>query len=374
MSRGVEDNDRVPLNDLSRSLAATTDSVRDAVLRVLASGQYVHGPEHTAFETELAAFLGAGRALGVASGTDALTLALLGVGCESGTEVVTAANAGGYAAIAAARIGCQVAYADVDPLGLVLAPETVAAAIGPATLAVVVTHLYGNVADVDGILAVCRPRGIAVVEDCAQAFGAISVDGRRIGTVGDAAALSFYPTKNLGGAGDGGAVITSDEGIAQSVLSLREYGWGRRFTIERAHGMNSRLDEIQAAILRNGLEAVDRMNARRRSIVQRYVEALHATATTMVSGTTPTFVAHLAVVRTVARDHLRDTLARAGIGTAIHYPIPDHRQPGLPEPTRVMDLATTERAVEEILTIPCFPEMTDAEVERVCDALRRAAA
>jgi dTDP-4-amino-4,6-dideoxygalactose transaminase len=362
----------VPLNDLSRSWLATSDEVRASVLRVLASGWYVHGPEHGAFEQALASFLDIRHAVGVANGTDALTLALLAVGCLSGSEVVTAANAGGYTSIAAARIGCGVVYADVDAHGLVVTPETVAAAIGPSTRAVVVTHLYGNVADTEGIVALCRPRGIAVVEDCAQSLGATSA-GQRVGTVGDVAAISFYPTKNLGAAGDGGAVATMDDGIASTVRSLRQYGWGGKYEVERPDGMNSRLDEIQAAVLRVGLAHLDDLTAKRQTIVRRYRDVLEPTPAGMVSGSTDAFVGHLAVARFAARDRARVALHAARIATDIHYPVLDHRQRGLPRPVRDTLLPHTERAAGEILTIPCFPEMTGSEIDRVCVALAEAA-
>jgi aminotransferase EvaB len=363
---------QVPLNDLSRGWIATSTEVRSGVLRVLESGWYVHGPEHRAFEEELAAFLGARHAVGVASGTDALALALLAVGCGPGSEVVTAANAGGYTSVAVAQIGGVVAYADVDADGLVMTTETVAAAVSDVTRAVVVTHLYGNVADVESIVAFCRPLGIAVVEDGAQALGAIS-GARRIGTLGDVAALSFYPTKNLGAAGDGGAVVTDDDGVAEAARSLRQYGWGQKYRVERGQGMNSRLDEIQAAILRVGLGRLDEMTARRQGIVRRYREVLDETPARMVSGSTGSFVAHLAVARFAARERSRDVLSTAGIATDIHYPIPDHHQTGLPSPVRVTSLTETERAAGEIVTVPCFAEMTESEVDRVCNALAQAA-
>jgi dTDP-3-amino-2,3,6-trideoxy-4-keto-D-glucose/dTDP-3-amino-3,4,6-trideoxy-alpha-D-glucose/dTDP-2,6-dideoxy-D-kanosamine transaminase len=358
----------IPLNDLSRGWIATSPDVQAAVRRVLESGWYVHGPEHAALEAELAAFVGVRHAVGVANGTDALALALLAVGCEPGSEVVTAANAGGYTSSAAVRIGCALVYADVDPGTLLITLDTLAAALGPSTRAVVITHLYGNVADIEPIVAMCRSRGVAVIEDCAQALGGM-VGSRRAGSFGDAAALSFYPTKNLGAAGDGGAVVTDDDAIAASVRSLRQYGWGSKYTIERPNGANSRLDEIQAAVLRIGLHELDRLAARRQEIVRRYDRALIGTSAKAVSGASGSFVAHLAVIRSPERTQLRELLTAAGIQTDIHYPVPDHFQPGLPPPARETVLPETERAVEEILTLPCFPEMTEREIDRVCEAL-----
>jgi aminotransferase EvaB len=358
----------VPLNDLSRGWLATSPHVREAVARVIASGWYLNGPELAALERELATYLDIENVVGVASGTDALVLALQAVGCIRGSEVLTAANAGGYTTVAAAELGAVVMYADVDRDTLLLTADSVAAAIGPATKVVVVTHLYGNVADVDQIGMLCRRRGIAMIEDCAQALGA-RLNGRSVGTFGDAATISFYPTKNLGAAGDAGAVVTSDGMLADVVRSLRQYGWAEKYRIVRSGGRNSRLDELQAAILRVGLGHLDQLTARRCEIVARYAAATPASAGRMVSGATASYAAHLAVARVNRRDDVRHQLEGAGVATDVHYPIPDHLQPGLPQPSRSVALQETERASREIVTIPCFPEMTDVEIERVCAGL-----
>jgi dTDP-3-amino-2,3,6-trideoxy-4-keto-D-glucose/dTDP-3-amino-3,4,6-trideoxy-alpha-D-glucose/dTDP-2,6-dideoxy-D-kanosamine transaminase len=361
----------VPLNDLSRGWLAKSPEVREAVSRVMASGWYLNGPELAAFEGELAAYLGIKHAIGVASGTDALALALQAVGCGRGSEVVTAANAGGYTSVAAVQIGADVAYADVDGDTLLVTTKSVEAALGPTTKAVVVTHLYGNVAKVDEIAELCRGRRIALIEDCAQSLGA-TLDGRKVGSFGDIATISFYPTKNLGAAGDAGAIVTANDALADAARSLRQYGWGAKYRIVRADGRNSRLDELQAAILRVGLSHLDELSAHRREIVGRYAAALPASVGRMVSGATTSHVAHLAVARVNNRDDLRRQLKDAGVATDIHYPIPDHLQAGLPNSARATDLSETERAAAEILTLPCFPEMTGAEIERVCTALRAA--
>lgn len=358
----------VPVNDLGRGWIATAPEVRDVLDRVLSRGRYVQGPEHDAFELELAAFLGVRHVAGVACGTDALVLSLLAVGCGPGSEVVVAANAGGYAALAAAQIGARTVYADVAPPALLLTAETISRAVGPATTAVVVTHLYGNVVDVASIVDVARPRGIAVIEDCAQAIGAVDPSGRRVGSLGDAAAFSFYPTKNLGAAGDGGAVATDDDRIADAVRSLRQYGWTARYTVGRAPGRNSRLDELQAGILRLGLRRLDSLNARRRDIVGRYRHSMPK-GLEFVTGAGCPSVAHLAVVRTPDRAVVRARLDDLGVRTDVHYPIPDHMQAGLASPLRSTDLPETERAAREVMTLPCFPGMTDEEVERVGAAL-----
>jgi dTDP-4-amino-4,6-dideoxygalactose transaminase len=354
----------IPVNDLRGAWLASDEAVRAAVERVLASGWYIMGPEHDAFEAELATFLGIQQAIGLASGTDALVLAMLAVGCGSGSEIVVAANAGGYASIAAAMIGTSVVYADVDPTTLLVTRATLEPALGPATRAVVLTHLYGNIADVAGITSLCRGRGIAVVEDCAQSIGGM-IDGRRAGTLGDVATFSFYPTKNLGAAGDGGAIATDDPAIADRVRSLRQYGWHPRYVVAEPKGHNSRLDEIQAAILRIGLRRVDDLNERRRAIVRQYAEAITGDGIELVTGAGVPTVAHLAVVRARDRARARAAFAAAGVATDIHYPVPDHRQPGLPAPARSTILSETERAIDEIFTIPCYPSMTEAAVSRV---------
>lgn len=360
--------DAIPVNDLRRGWIASSDDVRLAIARVMVSGRYVHGPEHAAFEQELAAYLGVRYAAGVASGTDALVLALLAVGCEAGSEVVTAANAGGYTSVAAAQIGARVAYADVDEWSLLMTPETVARSIGPTTRAVVVTHLYGNVADVEGIVNVCREQGIRVIEDCAQAIGGVR-GGVRAGAMGDAATFSFYPTKNLGGLGDSGAVVTNSPDIDARVRSLRQYGWGSRYHVDRPSGRNSRLDEVQAAVLRVGLRQLDGLNERRRELVRRYRSMVQGTGIQIVTGNHCETVAHLAVARVPNRERLRAALHGALVGTDVHYPVPDHRQRGLPPPARVNDLSVTERAIREIITVPCFPDLSEDEVSRVGSVL-----
>jgi dTDP-4-amino-4,6-dideoxygalactose transaminase len=356
---------RIAINDLSRSWIAMSDEGVDAVERVLHSGRYLLGDETAAFEEELAAFIGAASAISVASGTDALVLAMLGVGLGADDEVIVAANAGGYGSIAAAQVGTPVVYADVDPRTACLTPATVESAIGPRTRAVVVTHLYGNVADVPAIAEICDAAGVSVIEDCAQAIGG-ELDGQRAGSMGDIAAFSFYPTKNLGAAGDGGAVLTSDAALASRVQRLRQYGWGERYHIETPGGRNSRIDEVQAALLRVGLRTLDEQNSRRAAILE------HLRSSTprvdWITGSTAT-VAHLAVLRARDRDQVRAGLDERGIGTDIHYPVPDHQQPGLPPSPRPRPLPETETLASEILTVPCHPYLSDRDVGRVAQAL-----
>jgi dTDP-4-amino-4,6-dideoxygalactose transaminase len=360
---------RIPMNDLRRGWIADSEEVRAAVERVLAAGWYVHGPEHSAFEVELAQYLDVRHAVGVANGTDALCLAMQAVGCGVGSEIVTAANAGGYATCAATQVGARLVYCDVDPVTLLVTSEGLGRVIGPDTKAVVVTHLYGNVADMRPIVELCQRRGIRLIEDCAQVIGGIDRAGRRAGTVGDVATFSFYPTKNLGAAGDAGAVVSNDDRIDARARSLRQYGWSTKYRVAESEGRNSRLDEMQAAILRIGLPRVDALNERRRAIVRRYAEAARGSDVSMATGAGCETVAHLAVVRCRERDRLRRFLSEAGIDTDIHYPIPDHQQPGFAPPVRSSSMIETERAAAEILTLPCFAEMTDGEIEHVAEAI-----
>lgn len=358
----------VPVADPRRGVVALRAELDAALGRVLDGGRYVLGPEHELFETELAEYLGVRHCVGVASGTDALEIALKAVGCREGDEVVTAANAGFYASAASLSAGLRVRYADIDPETLTLSPATVEKALTPETRAVVVTHLYGVMAEIEAIVELCRLRGIAVIEDCAQAVGARR-DGRLAGACGDATAFSFYPTKNLGALGDGGAIVTDDDGVAERANSLRQYGWETKYRVARPGGRNSRLDELQAAILRTRLPYLDAWNERRRSIAARYAEALPPYVGRLVSLGGEDYVAHLAVVLAADRDAVRSRLQAAEIGTDVHYPIADHRQPVWGGALEDVRLPVTEHAVEHVLTLPCFPELTDDEVARVCEAL-----
>jgi aminotransferase EvaB len=359
----------IPLNDLRRGVFAD-DELAAAVDRVMRSGRYLLGEETSALESELGAYLGARHAIGVASGTDALELAFMALGGGRGQEIVTAANAGGYSTAAARRCGMEPRFADVDDRDLLVTPTTVEKALTPRTTMVVVTHLYGKMAPVSAIRDLCQAKGILVIEDCAQAAGARAC-GRYAGSIGDVAAFSFYPTKNLGAIGDGGAVVTSDDEIALRARRLRQYGWGVKYRVEEEGGRNSRLDEVQAAVLRVRLPRLDAWNRRRREIARRYAEALSSTAARMAQDGEEDYVAHLAVVRTPQRTAFARALDMRGIGTDIHYPVPDHRQKigGAPS----VDLPVTETAAREVLSLPCFPELEDDEIDAVCTALSEVA-
>jgi dTDP-4-amino-4,6-dideoxygalactose transaminase len=358
---------RVPVNDPRRAALALHAELAEAFERFLASGRYVLGPEHDAFERELAGLIGVDHCVAVASGTDALDLALTAT-CPAGAAVLVAANCGGYTTAAARRAGFSLRYADVDSDTLCLSRETVESALDREVGAVVVTHLYGLVGDVDGIGALCRERGIVLVEDCAQAAGARH-EGRRAGSFGDVAAFSFYPTKNLAALGDGGALTTGDPALAGRLRALRQYGWEAKYRVAMPGGRNSRLDELQAAFLRVRLRHLDGWNAARRAIVERYAASVPERVGRFVVATGDRFVAHLAVLLCDDRDRVRSALDAAGIGTDVHYPIPDHLQPAWRADHPALRLPVTEHAAEHVLSVPCFPELTESEVEHVCEVL-----
>jgi dTDP-4-amino-4,6-dideoxygalactose transaminase len=360
--------DTVPLNDLARGASEQRVELRAAIERVIASGWYVHGEEHAAFESELAAFLGVAACVGVANGTDALELAIRALSPPANSVVLTAANASMYASTAARRAGCSVRYADVDRATLTLDWTTVERSLDEAVSVVVVTHLYGRMADISEICEGCSRRGIRVVEDCAQAIGAAGPAGRA-GAIADAAAFSFYPTKNLGALGDGGAVATSRPEVAEQVRRLRQYGWGSKYAISLEGGRNSRLDELQAAVLRVRLPRVEGWNARRRSIISRYAQAAAATGVTVLPAADESHAGHLAVALSDERDAVREALAGQAVQTDVHYPIADHRQKPFAAAYRDVHLPNTDWAQERIFSLPCFPELSEAEIEQVCHAL-----
>jgi len=356
-------------NPLAQYLAHRAE-VDEAVSRVLAGGRYILGPEVEAFEAEFAAYIGVRFGVGVASGTDALVLALRAAGVGPGDEVVTVSHTAVATVAAIELAGASPVLVDIEPDYYTLDPARLEQAIGPRTKVIVPVHLYGQPADLGPILEVARRYGLRVVEDCAQAHGAV-YRGRRVGAWGDLGAFSFYPTKNLGGFGDGGMVVTNDPELAERVRLLREYGWAERY-VSSLPGFNSRLDELQAAVLRVKLRHLEADNRRRAEIAARYDAELAGTAVGPPKarpGTTHVY--HLYVVRSGQREDLRAFLARRGVGTAVHYPVPVHLQPAYRGRVRVAgSLAETERAAREVLSLPIYPGLTDGEVTTVIESIR----
>jgi dTDP-4-amino-4,6-dideoxygalactose transaminase len=360
----------VLFNDLSRGTAAIRRELDEAVGRVLESGWYVLGGEDEAFEAEFAAFCGAGHAVAVGSGTDAIELALRALELGPGDEVVTQANTCVPTVSAIERAGATPVLCDVEPEAGTMDPESFRAAAGPKTRAVVPVHLYGQCSDVDAIASVAEERDIAVVEDCAQAHGATLL-GRHAGTIGRLGCFSFYPTKNLGALGDGGLVETGDAALAERLRLVRQYGQTDRY-VHVTEGVNSRLDELQAAVLRAKLSHLADWNRRRREIATAYAEAAEDSPLRqlqVLEGREHVF--HLFVVAAPDRAAFQEHMAGEGVQTLIHYPTPVHGH----EPYRALGdgpvpLTNAERLCEQVVSLPIYPELRDDEVELVAAAIR----
>ncbi len=362
----------IPVNSLQRHIQPLAERLADASKRVIDSGNYVLGPHVQRFEQAFADYCGATHAIGVGNGTDALELCLRALDVGAGERVAVVANAAMYGTTAVLACGGIPVFVDIDPATHTLCPQALDAALqaGPIK-AVIVTHLYGRLAAMDALLPLCRSRGIPVVEDCAQAHGAQDGNGTRAGAFGDIASFSFYPTKNLGALGDGGAVVTSSEALAIRTRQLRQYGWSAKYTNTLAGGRNTRLDELQAALLLEMLPELDGWNARRRAIANRYSAGIRTPALALPPPCGLEHVAHLYVVRSESRDAVRAQLAELQVQTDVHYPTPDYRQPCLQGRIDASPLPHTEAAAGSVMTLPCFPELTDAEVDAVISACNR---
>lgn len=365
-------NSIIPFNDLNRGVIAIRPQLDEAIARVLSSGWFVLGPEHDALENELSSFMGVKHAINVGNGTDALELALAALGVSRGSVVITVANAGAYTSTAALLLGAEPVYCDVDPKTLLMSAETLEATLAllpEKPQAIVVTHLYGALAPIEELVTVAKKHGISIVEDCAQSLGS-QVSGRRGGSFADISTTSFYPTKNLGALGDGGAVFTNSDELADKVRRMRQYGWASKYSIEHPHGKNSRLDEMQAAILRVKLPLLDSQNEQRRMHHSQYETASHE-GSKLLNTSNESFIGHLAVVVSNNRDKSRALLEADGVKTDVHYPIPDHKQKFPDFAPRVTPLEVTEWASDSIFSVPLFPELTREEVDRVTEALAR---
>lgn len=359
----------IQLNNLSARIANQRAEITATLDKVVASGWFILGPEVKRFEEAFAAYLGAKSCIGVANGTDALELALRAYGVKRGDLVATVANAGAYSTSAILATGATPFFLDVCPDTSVTTVAEVERAIHSGVKAVVCTHLYGlAIPDISEIARRCANRGVFLLEDCAQAHGA-RINHKCAGTFGNAAAFSFYPTKNLGALGDGGAVVTSDPDLAARLASLRQYGWCSKYKIELAGARNSRLDEMQAALLQVFLPRLDAQNERRRQIAGRYSAGIQHAAIRTPRHAGENYVAHLYVIQCARRDSLKAHLHARQIGSDIHYPIPDHRQPVFGNQFDKVVLAGTEILAKTILTLPCYPEMTDSQVDQVIAAV-----
>lgn len=363
----------VPFTDLAAQQHEVIDEVLPRLRAALASGAFIGGPEVEAFEHEYAAFTGSRHCVGMGNGTDALEAALRAVGVGPGAEVILPANTFIATAEAVIRAGGVPVLVDVDARTLLIDPAAVEAAAGPATQAIVAVHLYGQAAPVERLMPVARRVGAVVVEDAAQAHGARRL-GQVAGSIGRIAATSFYPGKNLGAAGDGGAVTTDDESIARRVRMIGSHGSERKYAHE-VFGFNSRLDAVQAIVLSAKLKHLEDWNARRCAIAAVYDALLRDIDEVVLPVTAEgnEHVWHLYVVRVSSREHLLAELAAAGIASGIHYPVPLHRSPALAgQRMKVTDCPVTDAASSQILSLPMFPHMTARQVVRVVRAIREA--
>jgi dTDP-4-amino-4,6-dideoxygalactose transaminase len=357
------------LNDLSKHIAAYRECIDRATARVIDRAWFILGPELQAFEDDFAEYIGVNFCRGLANGTDALELGLRAVGVQKGDLVATVANAGFYTSTALLAIGARPMYLDVDLDTRVLNRGELYRAIEGGVKALVVTHLYGQaVADMEEIARVCRSSDVLLLEDCAQAHGA-KVGGKRVGSFGEVGCFSFYPTKNLGALGDAGALVCADQNIAERVAQLRQYGWTSKYSVELPGSRNSRLDELQAAILREFLPHLDTWNDWRRKIAENYTSRIVNPLIGLPKLAGEDYVAHLYVICVAQRNSLRTHLTGLNISTDVHYPIPDYHQTLNNRQYDSMVLRNTELLSQEVLTLPCFPEMTMDEVGQVIDAV-----
>jgi dTDP-4-amino-4,6-dideoxygalactose transaminase len=340
--------------------------VKRAIERVVDRGWFVLGPEVEAFEAEFAAAMGAPHAVGVGTGTDAIALVLRALGIGDGDEVITTPLSAAYSALAIMMAGARPVFADIDPERLTIDPDHIEAAITSRTRALLPVHLYGQPADMTAVERVAARHGLAIVEDCCQAHLATS-DGRPVGTIGVAGAFSFYPTKNLGALGDGGAVITTDPALAERIKRLRNGGQSGRYQHQEP-GINSRLDEMQAAILRARLPRLRAWTDARRRLAATYRAELARASITVPPERDPGHVYHLFVVRSEARRELQSHLAARGIETLIHYPIPITRQPALAA-AAPSACPTADRICDEIVSLPLHPALGEDDVRHIAAAV-----
>jgi dTDP-4-amino-4,6-dideoxygalactose transaminase len=366
----------VPQANPGAAYRALKDEIDRAVLRALNSGWYILGAEGRAFEAEFAAWLGTARAVGCGNGTDALALALRGLGIGPGSTVVTVSHTAVATVAAIEMVGADPLLVDIDPRYYTMDPQELADVLAhppdglPPIRAVIPVHLYGQPADMRAIAEACATHGIPVIEDCSQGHGT-ALAGRKVGSLTEVSCFSLYPTKNLGAFGDGGVLASNDEALATRIAALRQYGW-RTHNVSEEPGINSRLDEVQAAVLRVRLQHLDRDNTRRQKIADAYDEALSRGAICPPTRRPDaTHVFHQYVIRVPGRPTFQARLRAEGIGTGIHYPVPVHLQPAYRGRVALGPAACerSARAAAEVLSLPIYPELTDAQVEQVCATL-----
>ncbi|MBW7881607.1 MAG: DegT/DnrJ/EryC1/StrS family aminotransferase [Caldilineaceae bacterium] len=361
---------KIPLVDLKAQYAAIQQDIDTAIQQVIGSTAFIMGPEVRSFEEAFATFCGSPYCVGVASGTAALELVLRAGGVGPDHEVITAAHTFIATAEAISAVGARPVFVDIDPRTYNLDPDAVAAAVTPATRAILPVHIYGQPADMDRINAIAKTHGLLVVEDAAQAHGA-TWNGHCAGTLGDAACFSFYPGKNLGAYGDAGAVTTADARLAEQVRLLRNHGRHSKY-LHEMKGFGERMDTLQAAVLLAKLRHLQRWTAARRRLAARYTEqlaSLELETPYVDARANPAW--HLYVIRTPQREALQTFLQERGIGVGVHYPVPLHLQPAYTDlGYRRGELPVTEAVADTCLSLPLFPEMTDAQQDYVVEQIR----
>lgn len=361
----------IPVANPGAQYYAYRKEIREAIKKVLLSGRYILGEEVRRFEEEFAGYIGVKYCVGVASGTDAISLALRAIGVKPGDEVITVSHTAVATVAGIEEAGGVPVFCDIEPLTRCMDPKCIESLISERTKAILPVHIYGQPADIMEVLKIAKRWNLKVIEDCAQAHGA-EIKGRKVGSFGDAGVFSFYPTKNLGAIGDGGAVVTDSYKIAERVRYLREYGWKERF-ISLMPGVNSRLDEIQAGILRVKLRYLSKDNERRREIARCYIEAIDGERIIPPNIVDKTLHAmHLFVVECNERESLKKFLSERGVSTAIHYPLAVHQQPAYKGRIRGSNnLPVTEGLYKRILSLPMYPELTDNQVEKISLVLKK---
>lgn len=371
---------KIPLNDTSRIFNAHKESITANLLNVANSGKWLLSSYTEQFATSFAKFCDVKYCLPVANGTDALEFALRAIigndTSNNSPEVITVANAGGYTTIACRLIGAIPVYVDINESNLLINYDSLLRCINKNVKAIVITHLYGGIVNIDEVREVLKSNGyenISIIEDCAQAHGGM-IDSRRVGSFGDIAAFSFYPTKNLGAMGDAGAITTSDENIFKKIKKLHQYGWDNKYRVEIPFGKNSRMDEIQASILSILLPHLDDYNNKRKYIYNKYRKFAGSKLKFLEHGDGD-YVGHLAVVKTTTREKFIHFMKSNSVSAEIHYPFLDNEQPGwknlLTRLDQKSNLQTSRRLSQQIVTLPCFPLMTEEEIDYICDLLNK---
>jgi dTDP-4-amino-4,6-dideoxygalactose transaminase len=356
----------VPMFELAK---VTDEEVLTKIAsQVISSQQHILGKNVIDFENNFAKYLEIKHCFGVANGSDAIVVALRAIGIKANDEVATVANAGFYTCAALNQIGAKPIFIDIEAKTLQMDPEDLKAKISNSNIkAVVVTHLFGQVAPIQEIVNICKKKSIKVIEDCAQAHGA-QVNNQKVGTFGDIATFSFYPTKNLGAVGDGGAVVTNNQDLANKITSLRQYGWSEKYHVDNPFGMNSRLDEIQAAFLSQKLTKLDIWNKERISIANKYFSEFENNKIKLLEGTL-SGVVHLFVIIVDNRSELISHLSKNNVQFGIHYPIADHRQKVFEGRFENLTLPITEDSVEKIISLPVYPGMSSDKIHHVIEVI-----